>query len=108
MRLLVPVVLIALAGCSAPAGAADVSTANPLDAGRKLYVAKCARCHKLYDPNKYSDAAWDKWMAKMTRKAKLKPDQADLISRYVATLRDGANTNVGGASSAPRVTSDRP
>lgn len=87
MRLFLSVVLLALAGCTGPAGAADVSGANPLAAGRKLYVAKCARCHKLYDPNKYSDAAWDKWMGKMTLKAKLKPDQADLISQYVATLR---------------------
>lgn len=101
MRLFLSVVLVALAGCSSPAGAADVSPADTLAAGRKLYVAKCARCHKLYDPNKYSDAEWDKWMAKMTRKAKLKPDQAELVSRYVATLRV-----TGGLSNAPSSTAN--
>ena len=108
MRLFLPIVLIALAGCTGPAGAADVSAANPLEAGRKLYIAKCARCHKLYDPAKYDDAEWNDWMAKMARKAKLKADQAELVARYAATLREGARTNAGGASNTPRITTDRP
>jgi hypothetical protein len=92
------VFLIALAGCSAPAGAGDVSaepagSSEPVIAARKLYINKCARCHKLYDPSNYSDAEWNRWMDKMSRKAKLKPDQKEILSKYIETLRGGAKTN---------------
>lgn len=50
---------------------------------RKLYVGKCAKCHKLYDPMRYSDRDWEVWMNKMTRKAKLSPTQAGLLSNYI-------------------------
>lgn len=52
-------------------------------AGQKIYVAKCAKCHKFYDPAKYSDADWQVWMAKMSKKAKLKPEQQEEVSRYI-------------------------
>ena len=51
--------------------------------GRKLYEIKCAKCHKFYDPAKYSDEEWSKWMGKMTKKAKLKPEQAELLTHYI-------------------------
>src|SRR2546430_2114623 len=47
---------------------------------RKLYASKCARCHKFYDPLDYGDAEWRAWMRKMTKKARLKPEQAELLS----------------------------
>jgi Dihaem cytochrome c len=64
-------------------------------AARKLYTSKCARCHKLYDPANYSDTEWRTWMDKMNRKAKLKPDQVELLSRYLDTFprRDQHLTN---------------
>jgi mono/diheme cytochrome c family protein len=74
---------IAAAGCAVPAmGKDSPSTANA--AGQKLYVAKCAKCHKFYDPAKYSEADWQMWMAKMSKKAKLKPQQEEDLSRYIA------------------------
>jgi mono/diheme cytochrome c family protein len=63
--------------------ARDLSPAGN-SAGQKLYVAKCAKCHKFYDPAKYSDADWEMWMTKMGKKAKLKPDQQEDVSRYIA------------------------
>jgi hypothetical protein len=54
---------------------------------KKLYVSKCAKCHKLYDPGKYSDAEWQSWMTKMARKARLKPDQRELLSRFLDGVR---------------------
>src|SRR5581483_11289623 len=88
--------LIALAGCTGPARATDVSgpTPSPLIATRKLYISKCARCHKLYDPTKYSDAAWNGWMDKMSRKAKLTAEQKETLARYIETIRSGPTTNV--------------
>lgn len=61
--------------------------ATPEDAGKKLYTGKCVRCHKLYDPAKYNDQAWDAWMQKMKLKAKLNENQYRQLSEYVTTLR---------------------
>jgi Dihaem cytochrome c len=52
-----------------------------------LYVAKCMRCHKSYNPAEYSDAEWHSWMTKMSRKARLKPGQQELLSRYLEAFR---------------------
>jgi hypothetical protein len=57
---------------------------------QKLYNLKCAKCHELYDPTGYSRPEWDKWMKKMGRKSKLKPEQYDLVAEYTETLRKGA------------------
>ena len=83
----------ALAGCSGPVTAHDASVdeSNP---ARKLYVSKCAKCHKFYDPAKYSDEHWQRWMAKMSRKAKLKPEQEQMLSWYIEeTFRSAERTN---------------
>ena len=74
--------------CCAVAGAAELS-GREIQAAQKLYVAKCARCHKFYDPEGYSEAEWDLWMAKMRQKARLKPEQFNVLSAYLATLRSG-------------------
>jgi hypothetical protein len=58
-------------------------------AARKLYVAKCAKCHAFYDPQAYSDPSWQNWFDSMARKSKLKPPQADLLSRYLDAYRAG-------------------
>lgn len=58
-------------------------------AARKIYVAKCAKCHQFYEPRDYSVQDWEKWMAKMTRKSKLKDDQAQLLKRYLNAYRSG-------------------
>ena len=84
--------IVALAA-SVTAARADGLTAPELRDARKLYIAKCARCHKLHDPSKYTDVAWEEWMNKMSRKAKLKTDQKELLSRYIATFRHGEGTS---------------
>ena len=81
-----------LVGCAGPPRVTDL----PLDetsAARKLYVAKCAKCHKFYNPAKYSDEEWHKWMVKMNKKSKLTPEQAEMLSKYIDnTFRDGHKT----------------
>ncbi len=69
--------------------AANVAGLSPQEVSEatKLYVAKCARCHKFYNPAEYSDAEWHSWMTKMGRKARLKPDQQELLSRYLEAFR---------------------
>jgi mono/diheme cytochrome c family protein len=82
-------VLSLLVSASLRAGAAG--TGDPLPdarlAGQKLYVGKCARCHKFYDPTRYSDTEWDAWMTKMRRKARLTDDQYQQLIAYFASVR---------------------
>ena len=101
-----PALIVGLAGCSAtsagPAGPAPpeppLDAASPLSVGernsaRRIYLAKCARCHKFYNPAKYPDKAWRDWMDKMSRKAKLSPEQKELLVRYLDLYRGGSRTN---------------
>src|SRR5258708_5027034 len=69
-----------------PANTAGLSAAEIND-GRKLFIAKCARCHPLYDPSPYSDMEWSRWLTKMSKKAHLKPQQQQLLSLYLAGFR---------------------
>lgn len=73
---------LALAGPS-PAGAADSSASASSEQSRKLYVTKCAKCHKLYDPAAYSDERWEHWVKNMGKKARLKPEQQRELERYL-------------------------
>jgi mono/diheme cytochrome c family protein len=83
------ILLLALTGCaSPPPAAAAAQSADPLAQGHQIYVAKCAKCHKFYDPANYSDQEWKIWMQKMSRKAKLKPEQEKALTQYIdQTLR---------------------
>jgi hypothetical protein len=59
-----------------------------IEPANNLYVAKCAKCHKFYNPADYSQEEWDKWMRKMSRKAKLNPEQSQLLHEYLAAFRE--------------------
>lgn len=56
-------------------------------AARTLYIAKCASCHKFYPPGNYSEAEWNSWMRKMSRKAKLKPTEEETLRNYLRLFR---------------------
>ncbi len=60
-----------------------IRSSNEVAAARKLYLTKCAKCHKLYPPAQYSDHEWAKWMEKMSRKSKLKPAEKETLIRYI-------------------------
>jgi hypothetical protein len=66
---------------------ADEFAAIDTTVARRLYRTKCLRCHKEYNPANYSDTAWRDWMDKMSKKAKLKPDQKELLTRYLDDVR---------------------
>jgi cytochrome c5 len=76
---------------------ATVAAAEPdakfIERGRKVYVSKCARCHKFYDPNKYDDATWQMWMGKMKTKSRLKDDDYQMLEAYVNTIRSPSSVN---------------
>jgi hypothetical protein len=92
--------VLALVGCASPGGnpyaappppshsdAASLLSDEEIAAARRLYVNKCAKCHKFHNPAKYTDEEWRTWMRKMSRKSKLKPEQEELLSRYLGTFR---------------------
>ena len=55
---------------------------------KELYLSRCSRCHKLYDPRDYDAARWDYWMEKMKKKARLNDPQYQAIRRYAESLRE--------------------
>jgi hypothetical protein len=71
------------------AGTPELATKEELMA-KKLYVAKCAKCHKFYEPRNYNEVEWRKWMDAMSRKSKLKPEQDKLLNTYLDAYRSGA------------------
>ena len=101
MRFLPFALIVVLATGVLAAGTTGL-TEPEMRAGRKLYTAKCARCHKFYDPARYSETEWHEWMDKMGRKAKLKSDQKELLSRYLETYRGESRTNRAAPPAGPR------
>jgi len=76
--------LVALTGCTSPPNQPNLPVHED-SAGSKLYYAKCAKCHKLYDPAGYSDEEWSMWMKKMKKKAKLTDEQNAILMLYIDT-----------------------
>ena len=64
-------------------------TVGELAKARKIYVVKCAKCHRFYEPNDYSEADWRRWMTSMSEKSKLKPAQSELLGRFLDAYRAG-------------------
>jgi hypothetical protein len=92
MKLFAIILLVPILSCAANVVGAGGLSPRQLQAAQKLYTAKCAKCHKFYDPNAYSQAEWDLWMGKMRKKSKLRETQFDLLSRYTQTLRTQQKT----------------
>ena len=57
--------------------------------GKRLYTAKCAKCHRFYPPGDYSDEKWEYWMKKMKKKARLNDEQYRLVLDYTYELKKG-------------------
>lgn len=71
-------------GSQADTASADIVSKQT----RKLYLAKCAKCHKLYPPENYSMTEWQDWMLKMKRKSKLKNEAYERLLEYTHQLRE--------------------
>ena len=89
--------LLIASACAAlvrPARAGELSVTEVKEAQR-IYVVKCAKCHKFYEPTEYADAEWSDWMRKMSRKSKLKSAQEELLTRYLETVRHAGKPTDG-------------
>jgi hypothetical protein len=61
------------------------TTLKDLQHGRALYVERCAGCHNLPLPERYSPAEWEGYVAYMVVEAKLTPGEQEAITRFLAS-----------------------
>jgi hypothetical protein len=54
MRRVFVVLTVKLEWAGSPARGEEL-TPKEVATGRKVYVAKCAKCHKFYEPKRYSE-----------------------------------------------------
>ncbi len=77
---------VALAGIPGLAIAGGLHHLDPSTASR-IYIAQCARCHRLHDPKDYAPEEWQLWTKKMCRKTKLVPAEQKTLMLYLQALR---------------------
>jgi len=70
-----------------PGGGAPLLVDEQVAQARKLFLTKCARCHDFHAPSKYSETEWERWMQKMSRKARLKQPEEQLLRDYLSLFR---------------------
>lgn len=74
---------------AAPAEPAVTEAVKPaeltpeLAEGKSLYENSCARCHKLYEPKKFTQEEWKPILVSMQKKAKLDDVKMASITNYI-------------------------
>jgi cytochrome c5 len=69
---------------AAPAEASKTVALTPeLEAGKNLYDNNCAKCHKLYEPKKFTKEEWGPILVRMGKKAKLDEAQLASVTGYI-------------------------
>ena len=58
-------------------------TPEELAEGKSLYENSCARCHKLYEPKKFTQEEWKPILVRMQKKAKLDDVNMASITNYI-------------------------
>lgn len=95
-RILIVVVALALFSCATktPATPAAVTENIPvktaalsaeLAEGQNLYDNNCGKCHKLYEPKKYTQEEWKPILVRMQKKAHLDDTQIASVSNYITS-----------------------
>jgi len=62
------------------------ATIESLVHGRKLYIAKCGGCHRLYAPRERAQAEWTEIVHRMQKIFPLSENESRLISQYLVTF----------------------
>ncbi|MET3026669.1 cytochrome c [Flavobacterium sp. UW10123] len=60
-----------------------VALTPELEAGKNLYDNNCAKCHKLFEPKKFTKEEWTPILVRMGKKAKLDETQMASITNYI-------------------------
>lgn len=90
--------LLSCAGSAVPAAtAADVqraaiarpeTTLSELQRGRELYLGRCSACHQPIAPASYAAAEWPEHVGEMKARARLSPEEEQLIVLYLMTMAE--------------------
>jgi cytochrome c5 len=67
----------------APEAKPAVELTPELADGKNLYENSCAKCHKLYEPVKFSKEEWAPILVRMQKKAKLDDVKMASITNYI-------------------------
>lgn len=63
-------------------------TQETLETARTTYVRRCSGCHLLYVPAARPAQEWPAALATMSKKARLKPDEAREVERFLIVMAD--------------------
>jgi hypothetical protein len=88
--------VLALAVLSSGVGAGGEPSAADA-AAKRLYEAKCLRCHKRLDPTAYEDMVWKRWLWQMKHKARLDDEEYGDLSDYLRSVREAARAKKAAA-----------
>jgi mono/diheme cytochrome c family protein len=106
LKLITIVALTAAAGCATPRTAPAPGAISPdavemaktrwpgasaqtLEEGRGIFLSSCNKCHGYPDRSAYADEKWPGIIERMGKKAKLSPEQAQLVLRFIQATRTG-------------------
>ncbi|MEO8534633.1 MAG: cytochrome c [Flavobacterium sp.] len=63
--------------------AKTVTLTPELAEGQNLYSNNCAKCHKLYEPKKFTQEEWTPILVRMGKKAHLDATEMASITNYI-------------------------
>ena len=63
-------------------------------AGKKLYTAKCGRCHEAYTPG-VDEMTWNRWIWKWKNRAGLSDSDYDQLMDYARRVRESRAAKTG-------------
>ena len=64
------------------------TTIDQLKQGYSIYSTKCVECHDMKNIQDFTLTDWPGIIEGMSRKAKLSPEQRDLVSHYILARRE--------------------
>ena len=62
------------------------TTLAELEHGRSLYLSRCGGCHQPYAPAHVASTAWPAQVDAMAARARLAPDERELIVLFLVTM----------------------
>ncbi len=71
----------------------DPGNVSEYQHGREIYVSRCAKCHAVKPVRAFAAQDWaTRIMPKMAAKAKLTPEEREMVLAYVLAARDSRPT----------------
>ncbi len=63
------------------------ATQEQLKQGRSLFVSRCIECHVLPEIGAHQSNEWPVLVARMAKRADLKPDERRAVTAYILAVR---------------------